>query len=618
MRRELGKHISNWRLVIIGMVFIFSSVVAMPIGLALAANEDDGASTISAEMRRYHELELPFYGDGCGSGETAGGTTCSSNSDIENAKNADKSFFLGSPSELSAAWSDTDEASMQRLLDNYGDLAVRLGNKYDVPYVAILVQMRYEDPESRCGANNFWGNGCPPGTHDGEASIKAANLGEGFNEYGKTLTNGYHDQAIGIKDPKEYLEKIGPTWVQGDVNDAGYHLINEMKKSVDALAAYIEKIDWCKSLGGGGDSASGSNSGGGGSVSLPEETIAKLEASDIKGKANSNKAAYEAGANDAGIPWQAMAAVHWREASMDPNRSIANGEALGRGTSIDGQAIGQTLSEDAVIAANKLVSIAKSVYDVDITSPSASSDDFAWAFLAYNRGYMYQDVGEPFNKSPYVMNYYDLDHWDMKWIEADSSYRGSRLNNIAGSVNVQLGALTVFEYLGGVSGGGSGDDCEVVGASGDLPTEEELRRALDNADSLTDGSAINSGNSTPQTVKVAKVLWHFFKDDFSVLSTYEGSGTSCHVGSSRGMGRGIDLMISDYHNPVVRKRIEAIAEWISDNKAMLTVVGVIYYDKIWYGAAGTPYSSWNAYHNLSNDTQAHRDHIHISVDGCNG
>lgn len=166
-------------------------------------------------------------GDVAGSGDLA---------DIYNAKNAGKQYTdIGS-----ARWGDGNTAQMARVLEGYGDLAYRLGKAVGAPWVAILVQMRYEDPESVCGKNNFWGNGCPPGTGPGGAKIQGRNLGEGFVQYGKTLTNGMHNQALGITNPKTYLEKIGPTWVQGNINGKGYGQIEGMKKSVDSLVAFIE------------------------------------------------------------------------------------------------------------------------------------------------------------------------------------------------------------------------------------------------------------------------------------------------------------------------------------------------------------------------------------------
>ena len=162
---------------------------------------------------------------------------------ILTAKNADKTFFNGSGEVPSASWADNNPESMKRLLETYGDLAYQLGDAVGAPYIAILVQMRYEDPNSVCGKNNFWGNGCPPGTGAGGASIQGSNLGEGFAQYGKTLLNGYHDQAIGVSDPKAYLEAIGPTWVQGNINGPGYGSIEAMKKSVDALQAYADSAE---------------------------------------------------------------------------------------------------------------------------------------------------------------------------------------------------------------------------------------------------------------------------------------------------------------------------------------------------------------------------------------
>lgn len=159
---------------------------------------------------------------------------------IMSAKNADKNFFNGSGDVPAASWSDNNTESMKQVLEAYGDLAYQLGEAVGAPWIAIIVQMRYEDSKSVCGRNNFWGNGCPPGTGAGGAKIQGANLGEGFSQYAQTLTNGYHDQALGIADSKQYLEAIGPTWVQGNVNGSGYGSIEAMKASVDALQAFVD------------------------------------------------------------------------------------------------------------------------------------------------------------------------------------------------------------------------------------------------------------------------------------------------------------------------------------------------------------------------------------------
>ena len=124
-------------------------------------------------------------------------------------------------SQWSAMWADGDEENMKKLLENYGDLAYQLGEAVGAPWVAILVQMRYEDPNSVCGTNNFWGNGCDSShAYRGGSTIQGKNLGEGFAQYGETLSSDWYSPVHGITDPKEYLEKIGPLWVQGDPNGA--------------------------------------------------------------------------------------------------------------------------------------------------------------------------------------------------------------------------------------------------------------------------------------------------------------------------------------------------------------------------------------------------------------
>ena len=129
-----------------------------------------------------------------------------------------------------------------------------------------------------------------------------------------------------------------------------------------------------------------------------------------------------------------------------------------------------------------------------------------------------------------------------------------------------------------------------------------------------------SGHSSWQkkTSDVAKILWHLFKDDYTSFGTRTSGGysKSCHFS-----GYAIDMMISDYKNPTVRKRQETIAEWLMDHRKELSINNIIYYDKSLYGQASAPkpYSSWNSYGHPSGgrgDTVQHRDHIHISIAPC--
>lgn len=237
-------------------------------------NDARAADLTEKQLHMFSQNDILFYNPGECVTKASGALDATGDfADIMNAKNAEKSIFNCSGNIAAPKWSDNNKAKMRELLENYGDLAFRLGKAVGAPYVAILVQMRYEDACSVCGKNNFWGNGCPPGTGRGGASIQGNNLGEGFVQYGQTLTNGRHNQAIGVADPKEYLEKIGPTWVQGSTSGPGYGSIKEMKKSVDALQAYIDSVEGqaiVKTFGGGdasgaiGAAVSGVSSGAGG------------------------------------------------------------------------------------------------------------------------------------------------------------------------------------------------------------------------------------------------------------------------------------------------------------------------------------------------------------------
>ena len=228
----------------LGAVFLMLASITAP-GTAMAAGNLRAGKLAPGQLQEFAQNNILYY-DPTACLDSALGLTAGSLAGtgdfakVLSAKNAEKSIFNGEGDVPSARWSDTDTASMRQLLETYGDLAYQMGEAVGAPYIAILVQMRYEDPDSACGRNNFWGNGCPPGTGVGGASKQGANLGEGFVMYAETLTNGYHDQALGVADPKEYLDKIGPTWVQGDPDGPGYGSIEAMKKSVDALTAYIE------------------------------------------------------------------------------------------------------------------------------------------------------------------------------------------------------------------------------------------------------------------------------------------------------------------------------------------------------------------------------------------
>ena len=247
------------------------AVALLLMNITVCVGTDAQARDLTAqELQIFSQNDILFYDPGeCILKEKTNSSTLEVTgdlADIMNAKNAEKSFFDGSGNIDAPKWSDSNKASMKKLLENYGDLAYRLGKAVGAPYVAILVQMRYEDSNSVCGKNNFWGNGCPPSrAYRGGATIQGENLGEGFVQYGQTLLkicekaqNVSNEEeclnSLRVSDPKTYLTRIGPLWVQGDANGAGYGSIEAQKKSVDALQAYIDSDEGqeiVKTFGGG-------------------------------------------------------------------------------------------------------------------------------------------------------------------------------------------------------------------------------------------------------------------------------------------------------------------------------------------------------------------------------
>ena len=148
---------------------------------------------------------------------------------ISGARNAEKQSNELGP----MTFSDGDNASMKTLLESYGDLAYRTGKAYGVPWIAILVQGRYEDPKAVCGKNNFWGIGCSgDNTGPGEA-FNYANLGEGFEGYGKTTHNGFYEEALKYPDdPMKYIRALEGAWIG---TGASYDIEASMKSLQDYI-----------------------------------------------------------------------------------------------------------------------------------------------------------------------------------------------------------------------------------------------------------------------------------------------------------------------------------------------------------------------------------------------
>jgi murein DD-endopeptidase MepM/ murein hydrolase activator NlpD len=180
------------------------------------------------------------------------------------------------------------------------------------------------------------------------------------------------------------------------------------------------------------------------SSDLPRETTEYLEGRDVLELAEQNQERYLYAQEQTGVPWQVMAALHYREAGMNPASSISNGAPLGSGENVDGVVVVSDPNEDAANMARKFTQLALSVYNVDVVGNvgEMTLDNWGDAFLAYNRGSLYKRYGVSYTQSPYVMNGFDSNHMDMSWTTADT---------VSGVDGNKAGALTVLAYLGNVS-----------------------------------------------------------------------------------------------------------------------------------------------------------------------
>lgn len=203
------------------------------------------------------------------------------------------------------------------------------------------------------------------------------------------------------------------------------------------------------------DSCSGTSSAIG-DATLPSKTIRSINSAGVDGLIEQNRGRYDTAAQETGVPWQVIAALHYREALLDNSKSIFNGAELGSGINVDGQEVVADPNEDAINASNHFINMADAVYDVDVTAgDSLTINDWGEAFLAYNRGYLYKQNGNTYDQSPYVMNGFDSEHLDMSWVGAPAD---PAVSGVDGNT---VGALAIIAHLGlidpvdGCSGGGA-------------------------------------------------------------------------------------------------------------------------------------------------------------------
>ena len=232
----------------------------------------------------------------------------------------------------------------------------------------------------------------------------------------------------------------------------------------------------------------------GGGTSLPAETVSYLDGRGIKNLATQNQARYDYASSQTKVPWQVIAALHYREAGMSATQSVYNGAALGSGINVDGQNVVSDANTDATNAATTFIGLAQGVYNIDVTAPADSITLEQWgnAFLAYNRGYLYKQNGKTYDQSPYVMNGFDTTHMNMSWVgkPADPAASGVDGN--------KAGALAVLVYLGGAQ---LTSNCSTSGAvAGDM-----IKTALNYARDTPAPDGMTSPTDAKETYRKAIV-----------------------------------------------------------------------------------------------------------------
>lgn len=211
-----------------------------------------------------------------------------------------------------------------------------------------------------------------------------------------------------------------------------------------------------------GECTTSSEASAGGGEATENSAGASMEA------INRLKPIYLEASERTGVPWQAIAAIHYRESSNDPDKDLQAGNPIGgpygqASSSYSAFGTPTDMTQSAEFAAKELISkaaggVVKKPVNVPNPEPAAMKD----ALFGYNgRASAYADQAEtlgfnretePYEGSPYVMNMFDAKHRNMRIITRD-------FGGLDGT-DTRLGAYTLYVALGGGSGQAGEAACE--------------------------------------------------------------------------------------------------------------------------------------------------------------
>jgi lysozyme family protein len=204
-----------------------------------------------------------------------------------------------------------------------------------------------------------------------------------------------------------------------------------------------------------------------GSIICPESTLSVFaKSSDLIAKLNQNLPTYQKISQATGVPWEFLAAIHYRETNMNTNQGRGSGgsgpmqfiDSTWRQYATDGNGDGvaDILSfEDSVATAAKYLDALRGGH---FSSGNYTDEDIKLASLYYNRGTA-SAYGSNYNIHPYTMNNLDIAHHGMVWPSNDG-YIGGK--------DARDGVYTVYALLKTAKFNDDGTvdsvgDCSVIG-----------------------------------------------------------------------------------------------------------------------------------------------------------
>jgi hypothetical protein len=220
-----------------------------------------------------------------------------------------------------------------------------------------------------------------------------------------------------------------------------------------------------------GDGCGLSTSGIAVNSTIPADVVSDIE---------KNKAMYVAAGQQTDLPWQVLAAIHYRESSLSQTKDLQAGNPIGgpytkQSTSYAKYGYPKTIEESVVFAAKELQDKAQAgLFKKKITMAAIDTEVIKDALFGYNgraeayakqaATYGFDSKTQPFEGSPYVMNRYDAARQAMGIITVD--------HGGIDDVDHRFGAFTLYNLMGGPKSGTSPNSvCPYgAGATGLLAT----------------------------------------------------------------------------------------------------------------------------------------------------